>query len=108
MTFNAGEQLRYITVDLIDDSTFEGTENLFLNITSASNVSITDSQGGTIIDDDPEPLPIVSISDASANEAKLNTKGKNAGRHASVHEHDVHRLSVGGCESDRDSRIMRR
>lgn len=80
MTFNAGEQVRYITVDLIDDATFEGTENLFLNITSATNASITDGQGeGTIVDDDPEPLPTVSIGDASANEGKLNTKGKNRG-----------------------------
>ena len=80
MTFNAGEQVRYITVDLIDDANFEGTENMFLNITSVTNASITDGQGvGTIIDDDPEPLPTVSIANASATEGKLNTKGKNAG-----------------------------
>lgn len=80
LTFLAGETSKTITVNSLQDSSFEGNESFSVNLSNASGAALADGQGdGTIIDDDPEPLPTVSIGDASANEGKLNTKGRNAG-----------------------------
>lgn len=80
LTFLAGETSKTITVSSLQDGDFEGNEAFSVNLSNANGAAIADGQGdGTIIDDDPEPLPTVSIGDASAIEGKLNTKGKNAG-----------------------------
>jgi hypothetical protein len=80
LTFLAGELSKTITVNSLQDSTFEGNESFVVNLSTASGASLADSQGtGTILDDDTAPLPTVSIGDASATEGKLNTKGRNAG-----------------------------
>lgn len=80
LTFLAGETTKTITVNSLQDAIYESTETFVVNLSSASGAVIADGLGtGTIIDDDPVPLPTVSIGDASANEGKLNTKGKNAG-----------------------------
>ena len=80
LTFLAGETSKTVTVNSLQDAVYEGTEAFVVNLSGASGAVIADGQGtGTIIDDDPAPLPTVSIGDASAVEGKLNTKGKNAG-----------------------------
>lgn len=81
LTIFEGQTFKYVTITLQDDTEFEGNENLFVNLTSATGAVIADGQGeGTIIDNDAEPLPTISINDASVNEGKLNTKGRNKGQ----------------------------
>ncbi len=78
LTFLAGETTKSITVNGLQDSTFEGTESFLVNLSNAFGASLADSQGtGTITDDDPEPLPTITISNESVSEGKYYTKGKN-------------------------------
>ena len=78
--FLAGATSALVTIDLSDDSEFEGTESFVLNLQNPNGLLIGDRQGiGTIIDDDTPPPVSLSITDASANEGKLNTKGRNSG-----------------------------
>jgi Calx-beta domain/Subtilase family len=56
LTFNPGETSKTITVLVNGDTTIEGNETFFLNLTSATHASIADGQGiGTILDDDSAP-----------------------------------------------------
>ncbi|MDQ3893868.1 MAG: hypothetical protein M3292_04285 [Actinomycetota bacterium] len=72
VTFGRGETSRTITVFVVGDTTPEGNENLFLNLSSPINATISKGQGvGTIIDDDGKPS--LSISDVSVNEGNSGT-----------------------------------
>ena len=56
LTFNPGETSKTIAVLINGDTIVEGTETFFVNLTSATNATIADSQGiGMIIDDDGAP-----------------------------------------------------
>ncbi len=68
LTFAAGVTTQQIQVTTLQDSSVEGDENFFVNLSGASGgATISDSQGvGTIHDDDSAPS--FSISDASATE----------------------------------------
>ena len=80
LTFLPGELSKVVSVSTNGDTTYEGNETLSLNLSNPSEAIILDGQGiGTIVDDDPAPLPTVSIDDATVAEGKLNTKGRNAG-----------------------------
>jgi len=79
-TFTARAMSTTLTVDLIDDTSYEGNELLYINLSNPSGILIGDGQAsGTILENDPVPLPTVSISDGSVAEGKAFTKGKNAG-----------------------------
>jgi serralysin len=79
-TFLAGESSTTVTVTLIDDTTYEGNETFAVNLLNPNGLTISDGQGiGTIVEDDAQPLPTLSINDARVNEGKYNTKGKNPG-----------------------------
>src|SRR5262249_48039370 len=53
LTFNAGETSKTVTVSVIGDLTYEQAETFYVNLSSASNATIGDSQGvGTIVNDD--------------------------------------------------------
>jgi hypothetical protein len=53
LTFNPGQMVKSTTVQISGDTNVEGNETFFVNLTSASNASITDGQGlGTILNDD--------------------------------------------------------
>jgi hypothetical protein len=53
ITFNPGETTKRITVQVNGNTVYEPNETFFVNLTSASNATITDGQGlGTTIDDD--------------------------------------------------------
>jgi hypothetical protein len=53
-TFLPGETSKTITLNITDDTSFEQTEQLFVNLSGASNATISDNQGvGTITDNDP-------------------------------------------------------
>lgn len=66
----AGTSSATVVVDLLNDSVFEPNENFFVNLSGATsngaNLTLTDASGtGVITNDDPAPLPTVSVADAS-------------------------------------------
>jgi hypothetical protein len=60
LTFAPGETTKTITVRVLGDTTIEGNETFFVNLSGASNAYLTRAQGiGTILDDDgvpPDPV----------------------------------------------------
>ena len=65
LSFAAGETSKTVTIAITSDSTFENLEELLINLSSASNATISDAQGvGRILD-----LPAVSIGNATVIEA---------------------------------------
>jgi hypothetical protein len=59
LSFAVAELSKPVTVPLLDDTLYEGNENFFINLSGASGAAtIADGQGaGTIIDNDPPPIP---------------------------------------------------
>jgi glucose/arabinose dehydrogenase len=71
-TITAGLPSTSIAVTINGDSTFEGDESFFFNLTNPTNATITDNQGiGSINNDDP--LPSISINDVSVTEGNAGT-----------------------------------
>lgn len=70
ITFAPADNTKAITIGTIDDSSFEGAENLYVNLTGATGgATISDAQGvGTINENDVPPPPSFSIDDSSATE----------------------------------------
>ena len=70
LTFDPGQTSKTITVDVAGDTTWEGAENFFVNLSAATNASILDSQGlGSITNDDVQ----VSIGNATVVEGDSGT-----------------------------------
>jgi len=56
LTFNAMQTTKTISVPIVDDFTYEGTETFYLNLSNPTNATISDDQGiGTILNDDLPP-----------------------------------------------------
>lgn len=73
LTFVPGEVTKPVTVLINGDTDFEGNENFSLNLSNASNASISDNQGQCVItDDDPAP-PAISIDDVTVTEGNSGT-----------------------------------
>src|SRR5205814_10637913 len=54
--FNPGETSQSVAVTINPDTSFEPNETFFVNLSGATNASISDSQAtGTITNDDPAP-----------------------------------------------------
>jgi glucose/arabinose dehydrogenase len=71
-TFTAGQLTQTINVTINGDTTFEPNETFNVNLSTALNASISDSQGvGTITNDDTQPT--ISINDVSASEGNAGT-----------------------------------
>jgi len=68
ITFNPGETLKTITIDVTDDFTPENTETFFVRLQNpSSNATIADGEAiGTIIDNDP--LPTVNVEAVTSDE----------------------------------------
>ncbi|HYX27944.1 MAG TPA: FG-GAP-like repeat-containing protein [Pyrinomonadaceae bacterium] len=67
LTFGSFVTTQTMTVGIRGDLTHEPDETFFVNLTNANNATIGKSQGqGTILNDDP--LPAITIFDASASE----------------------------------------
>lgn len=67
LNFAAGETSKTVTVNITDDSVFEGSETLFLNLSNPVNATIADSQGiGTVTENDTAPT--FTIGDVSLSE----------------------------------------
>jgi len=61
LNFSGSTTTQTITVQVNGDLLDEPDENFFVNLSNASNASITDGQGqGTITDDDLPPPPVIS------------------------------------------------
>lgn len=70
LAFNPSETSKTIAVTVNGDTTFEQNESFFVNLSGATNASISDNQGiGTITNDDPAPpIPTFSINDVTVTE----------------------------------------
>lgn len=72
VTFAPGQTSRPINITVNGDTTFEPNETFFVNLATATNATITDSQGaGTITNDDSQPT--ISINNLSVNEGDSGT-----------------------------------
>ena len=72
LTFNPGTTTQTINVPVNGDITFEGNETFTVNLSGASNATISGAQGaGTITDDDG--LPTLVISDVTVIEGNSGT-----------------------------------
>ncbi|MFT3954992.1 MAG: Calx-beta domain-containing protein [Piscinibacter sp.] len=71
LTFAAGETVKTVTVDINDDTSAEGLERFFLNLSSANGATILDGQGvATIGANDATAVAQtrISVSDLTASE----------------------------------------
>ena len=67
LVFPPGTTTRTVSVAILDDAAFEGTEALSVTLSTASNAAITDAQGVvTIVDNDGAPA--LSITDVTVME----------------------------------------
>lgn len=72
LTFTPGQTSQPLSVTVNGDTTFEPDESFNVNLSSATNASIADSQGvGTITNDDTQPS--ISINDVSVFEGDSGT-----------------------------------
>ncbi|CAG0959908.1 RTX-I toxin determinant A from serotypes 1/9 [Methylophilaceae bacterium] len=68
LTFTPGQTTQTITVPITNDTIFEGNETFSVNLSGATNATISDNTGvGTIIDNDAAPT-IANVSAASVTE----------------------------------------
>jgi hypothetical protein len=74
LTFAPGETMKQITVSVNGDTVVEPNETFFVNLTNATNATISDNQGlGTIVNDDSAPGQL-SINDVSVTEGNSGTR----------------------------------
>ncbi len=72
LTFAPGVTTQTVTVPVNGDTLSEANETFFVNLSSPTNATLAQPQGtGTILDNDP--LPSLTISDASVNEGNSGT-----------------------------------
>lgn len=70
----AGTTSKTISVPMIHDNTFEPDETFFVNLSNATNATITDGQGqGTITNDDAQPA--ITIATSFRTEGASGTSG---------------------------------
>jgi Ca2+-binding RTX toxin-like protein len=72
LTFAAGETVKTVVVDLIDDATTEGFERFGLNLSNASGAVLLDGAGGAVIgasDATAVAQPRISVSDIVVGES---------------------------------------
>lgn len=74
LTFTPGDTIEMISVVINGDTIDEANEQFFVNLSGATNATVTDSRGtGTIIDDDSSSAPVFSINDVSVIEGDSRT-----------------------------------
>ncbi|MGI0491216.1 Calx-beta domain-containing protein [Alkalinema pantanalense CENA528] len=76
LTFNPGDLTKTIAIPVLGDTAVEANESFFLNLSGASNATISDSQGlGTIVNNDTATAnPSLSINNVTLTEGNLGTK----------------------------------
>lgn len=76
VTFTPGQTSRPLNITVNGDTVFEQNEAFNVNLSGASNATISDSQGvGTITNDDAQPT--ISINDVSVTEGNAGTTTAN-------------------------------
>lgn len=75
VSFADGETSQTITISVAGDTTFEGNDTFFVNLTAPTGgVTITDAQGqGTITNDDAAPVAQLAILDLTQAEGNAGT-----------------------------------
>ncbi|HYC58411.1 MAG TPA: Calx-beta domain-containing protein [Thermoanaerobaculia bacterium] len=75
LTFSSGTTTQQVHVAVIGDAAVESDETLFLNLSGASNATISDNQAtGTIANDDTAaPVPSISVGDMTLAEGNGGT-----------------------------------
>jgi len=74
LTFAPGETTKTVSVTVNGDTLFESNETYFVNLSSPSNATLSDSQGlGAITNDDANPVGL-RINDVSITEGNRNTR----------------------------------
>jgi Calx-beta domain len=73
LTFAPGIRTRTVTVDLVDNVLNEAAERFYLDLSTATNATIADTRGIATISDN-DPLPAVTIADASITEGNSGRK----------------------------------
>jgi disulfide oxidoreductase YuzD len=69
VTFQVGETLKTIDIEVVGDETVETDEVFFVDLTAATGATIIDPQGeGRILNDDVAVLPGIRINDIEADE----------------------------------------
>lgn len=77
LDFAPGQVSKAISIVIIQDNVFEPDETFFVNLSNATNATVSDDQGqGTITNDDP--LPSVTIGNSFRTEGALGTSGNSA------------------------------
>ncbi|HEX7332193.1 MAG TPA: FG-GAP-like repeat-containing protein [Pyrinomonadaceae bacterium] len=72
VTFNPGEGVKSVAVEVLGDNVDEISETFLVNLSNPTNATITTAQGtGTIQDDDG---PTLTLSDASVTEGNIGLK----------------------------------
>ena len=77
-TFAPGETTKTVTTSVIGDTTVEGNESFYLNLSAPVGTVFADAQGvATIVDDDavivPGPSPLLAVSDVTVTEGNVGT-----------------------------------
>src|SRR5262249_56896150 len=72
LTFSPGQTTQTVTVSVTGDTLYEPDETLYLNLSVPTYATLGRSQAvGTIVNNDP--LPTVSVADASVSEGNSGT-----------------------------------
>ncbi len=72
VTFSPGQTTRPLNITVNSDTVFEPNESFTVNLSGASNATISDTQGvGTITNDDSQPT--ISINDVTVTEGNAGT-----------------------------------
>jgi serralysin len=75
VTFQPGETTKRVNVPIINNRELEFEEQFFLNLTNPRNGITSDRQGiATILDDDTDDRPAISIDDVTVTEGNRGTK----------------------------------
>jgi hypothetical protein len=73
LTFNPGETSKQIVINVIGDTAFEANETFFVNLTGATNATISDGVAIGIILNDDQSTGTIAISDARVTEGNSGT-----------------------------------
>jgi RHS repeat-associated protein len=77
LTFAPGETSKTVNITVNGDLEFEADETFKLNLSDAVNATITTTSAtGTIVNDDPIPLPVISLAVSDADAAEPNNLGQ--------------------------------
>src|SRR5207253_549539 len=76
LTFPPGNTAQSVSVPILGDTVFEPDETFSVNLSGAINATVAGGRGtGLILNDDPAPVPSISIGDATVTEGDAGSVG---------------------------------